>query len=113
APIDVAVMTANGPFNALLRAFARPSNLVYWVILVTHVVWTYERNKSEREIRTATLERLLSDARLNTLRAQLHPHFLFNSLNTISAHIETNPRAARLMLEHVGHLLRMSLEHHE
>jgi two-component system LytT family sensor kinase len=113
APIDAAVMTANGPLNALGRAFARPSNLVYWVILVTHVVWTFERNKAEREIRTATLERLLSDARLNTLRAQLHPHFLFNSLNTISAHIESNPRAARLMLEHMGDLLRMSLEYHE
>jgi two-component system, LytTR family, sensor kinase len=39
-------------------------------------------------IRTAELERLLSTARLNNLRNQLQPHFLFNALNAISAYVE-------------------------
>jgi two-component system, LytTR family, sensor kinase len=53
------------------------------------------------------------DARLAALRSQLHPHFLFNSLNAISAYIDGSPRTARLMLERVGDLLRLSLEHYE
>src|SRR5205085_7447075 len=65
----------------------------------------------ERQVRTAELERLLAESRLNTLRSQLHPHFLFNTLNAISAHVEHNPRIARRMLEQLGDLLRLSLEH--
>jgi signal transduction histidine kinase len=48
-------------------------------------------------------------ARLNSLRMQLDPHFLFNALNTISAQLEREPRQARKMLEHLGDLLRLSL----
>ena len=41
---------------------------------------------------------------------QLNPHFLFNALNTISAQVERDPRLARAMIEHLGDLLRLSLE---
>src|SRR4029077_18183781 len=61
--------------------------------------------------RTSTLERLLSEARLATLGSQLDPHFLFNTLNSISAYVESAPRQARLMIEQLGDLLRLSLEH--
>jgi two-component system LytT family sensor kinase len=47
------------------------------------------------------------------LRMQLEPHFLFNALNTISAHVESDPRAARRMIEELGELLRCSLESHD
>ena len=58
------------------------------------------------------LERLLSEARLATLRSQLDPHFLFNTLNSISLPTwRARPRQARLMLEQLGDLLRLSLEH--
>jgi len=56
------------------------------------------------------LERRFSEARLNSLRMQLDPHFLFNALNTISSQVEREPRLARTMIEHLGDLLRMSLE---
>jgi LytS/YehU family sensor histidine kinase len=56
------------------------------------------------------LERRFSEARLNALRMQLDPHFLFNALNTISAQVERDPRLARGMIEHLGDLLRLSLE---
>jgi LytS/YehU family sensor histidine kinase len=56
------------------------------------------------------LERSFSEARLNSLRMQLDPHFLFNALNTISAQVEREPRLARQMIEHLGDLLRLSLE---
>jgi len=41
---------------------------------------------------------------------QLEPHFLFNTLNTISSQIERDPKLARGMIEHLGDLLRLSLE---
>ena len=41
---------------------------------------------------------------------QLDPHFLFNALNTVSSQVERDPRLARNMIEHLGDLLRLSLE---
>ena len=49
------------------------------------------------------------EARLQGLRAQLHPHFLFNALNTISAFTETDPPTARRLMGQLGSLLRASL----
>ena len=112
-PIDLAVSSADSPLEVLSRALTRPSNLVYWVILSTHRVLTYEQEKKQQELKTARLEVLFADARLATLRSQLHPHFLFNSLNAISAYIETAPRVAIQMLAQLSDLLRMSLQHHE
>ena len=87
--------------------------LVYWLIVGIYAAYDYATVLRERQVRTAELERLLAESRLNTLRSQLHPHFLFNTLNAISAHAEPNPRIARRMLEHLGDLLRLSLEHAE
>jgi len=56
------------------------------------------------------MERNFSQARLNALRTQLDPHFLFNALNTISSQVERNPGLARAMIEHLGDLLRVSLD---
>ena len=112
-PIDLAVSSADSTVEVLSRALVRPSNLVYWVILSTHLVMTYEQEKKQHDLKTARLEVLFADARLATLRSQLHPHFLFNSLNAISAYIETAPRVAIQMLAQLSDLLRMSLQHHE
>ena len=57
---------------------------------------------------TARLQRP-TESRLHSLRLQLDPHFLFNALNTISAQTEANPKLARLMIEHLGDLLRSTL----
>jgi LytS/YehU family sensor histidine kinase len=56
------------------------------------------------------MERNFTEARLNLLRMQLDPHFLFNALNTISSQVERDPKLTRRMIEHLGDLLRMSLE---
>jgi hypothetical protein len=70
-----------------------------------------ERQANELALQAAELERRLTEARLQSLRAQLHPHFLFNALNTISAFTETNPKTARRLMEQLGDLLRASLTH--
>jgi two-component system, LytTR family, sensor kinase len=84
--------------------------LVYWLIVGMYAAYDYAKVLRERQVHSAELERLLAESRLNTLRSQLHPHFLFNTLNAISAHVERNPRVARRMLEQLGSLLRLSLE---
>jgi signal transduction histidine kinase len=67
------------------------------------------RRARQRELRAAQLERSLAQAQLRGLRLQLQPHFLFNALNTISAVMYTDPRAADEMLEQLAELLRASL----
>ena len=58
----------------------------------------------------AQLQAQLADARLGALRAQLDPHFLFNTLNAVSALVERDPRGVRRMLSRLGELLRHTLE---
>ena len=70
-----------------------------------------ERQAAELALRTADLERRLVESRLQSLRAQLQPHFLFNALNTISAFTETDPQTARRLMGQLGDLLRASLTH--
>jgi len=79
------------------------------IALIAHVVAYYSRFK-EREIRTTQLEGQLAKAHLQTLKSQLQPHFLFNTLNSISALMMTDVAAADRMMVSLGDLLRMSLD---
>ncbi|HEV8147623.1 MAG TPA: histidine kinase [Bryobacteraceae bacterium] len=63
-----------------------------------------------RQVRATELEKSLAQAQLHNLRLQLHPHFLFNTLNTISAVMYEDVPAADRMLARLSDLLRMSLE---
>ena len=85
-----------------------------WLICVLIVgalqAYRYYERYMNTELRLERLEHSFSEARLNALRMQLDPHFLFNALNTISSHVERDPKLTRRMIEHLGDLLRMSLE---
>jgi signal transduction histidine kinase len=84
--------------------------LIYWVIVGGLLAYRYYERYVSSELRLERLEHSYSEARLNALRMQLDPHFLFNALNTISSHVERDPKLTRRMIEHLGDLLRMSLE---
>jgi signal transduction histidine kinase len=84
--------------------------LVYWLILGAWQAQRYYDRYIASELRLERLEKNFSEARLNALRMQLDPHFLFNALNTISSQLERDPKLARGMIEHLGDLLRLSLE---
>jgi len=86
--------------------------LVYSLIVGVSEVYLYHQRSLSAELQMKRLERNFSAARLNALRMQLDPHFLFNALNTISAQVEREPRLARTMIEHLGDLLRLSLDSH-
>jgi sensor histidine kinase YesM len=92
--------------------------LIYCVIASASISRDYAAQVRERErqahdlaLERAELERDLVEARLQGLRAQLQPHFLFNALNTISAFTETDPPTARRLMGQLGSLLRATLAH--
>jgi len=62
------------------------------------------------QVELATVEKRLIEWRLNALRLQLEPHFLFNTLNAISSELAANPEQAREMIEDLGALLRRSID---
>jgi len=72
-------------------------------------IWDALAAARRRELRAAQLEGSLARAELRNLRLQLQPHFLFNALNTISATMYDDPRAADEMLAQLAELLRASL----
>jgi two-component system LytT family sensor kinase len=84
--------------------------LIYWVIAGALQAYRYYERYMSSELRLERLEHSFAEARLNSLRMQLDPHFLFNALNTISSHVERDPKLTRRMIEHLGDLLRLSLE---
>jgi two-component system, LytTR family, sensor kinase len=97
-------------FANALRGMFLWNLLIYWVIAGGWQAYRYNQSYVSSELRSERLERQFSEARLNVLRMQLNPHFLFNALNTISSQVERDPRLARAMIEHLGDLLRLSLE---
>lgn len=78
------------------------------VIGLAHSIHFYRRFR-ERERRALFLESNLASARLNALRAQLQPHFLFNSLNAVAALLRRDPRLAEATLMSLSELLRLAL----
>src|SRR5262245_1857472 len=84
--------------------------VVYWAILGFSHALAYYRESRERALQSLQLEAQLAQARLQALKMQLNPHFLFNSLNTVSQLIYEEPEKADRMITHLGELLRLSLE---
>jgi two-component system, LytTR family, sensor kinase len=72
-------------------------------------IWNNTRNEKKLEEQ----ERLLAEARLAALTSQINPHFLFNTLNSVSSLIRTDPDQARLMVMRLSKVLRRLLRKHE
>lgn len=86
---------------------------VYWIIVSIVHAFTYYRRSEERERQAAELEARLAQARLDALRMQLHPHFLFNTLNAIATLVHKDANAADEMINNLSELLRTTLEDSE
>jgi signal transduction histidine kinase len=92
-----------------LRFASQLDMVTYWVVIgVAHAVAFYKR-QTERELQSMRLSASLAEARLQVLRMELNPHFLFNTLNAISGFVYSDPRAADRMIARLGELLRLSL----
>ena len=73
------------------------------------LLWYTQKEQQQESERKADLERLAREAELNKLRQQLQPHFLFNSLNSISALTGRQPEKARHMIQQLSDFLRGTL----
>jgi two-component system LytT family sensor kinase len=83
---------------------------IYLLIALTSYAFSYYRRYREGQLRTLQLEAQLSHAQLQALKMQLQPHFLFNTLHSISALLNKDPEAARKMITRLGDFLRLTLE---
>lgn len=91
---------------------------VYAFVLVCSMLWKYYRLNRDREkaahvaaMRQVELERSLDISRMEALRAQVNPHFLFNTLNSIASLVESSSnREAYKMIELLAALLRSGLD---
>lgn len=86
---------------------------VYLCVVGIEHATRYFVEAREREVQVARLSEQLSGARFAALQAQLNPHFLFNTLNTITVLVRDNDRAAAVnIIEHLSELLRRTLTRH-
>ena len=83
--------------------------LAYWGVLAATYVLAYYRRSQDRDLRSSQLEARLAQARLQVLEMELQPHFLFNTLNTVSALVHKDPDTAERMIARLGDLLRLTL----
>jgi signal transduction histidine kinase len=86
----------------LLMTYAAVAGLSYAL--------SYNREAQQRQLREANLESRLVEARLRTLEAELHPHFLFNTLHAISTLVHSDPEAADRMISRLSDLLRLTFD---
>ena len=83
-----------------------------WYLLLVGAAYTvaYYRRMRDREVHAARLDESLAEARLEALKMQIQPHFLFNTLHTISELVHVDPDAAERMIVRVGDLLRLTVD---
>jgi two-component system LytT family sensor kinase len=99
-------------FLSRMKGAVGPDLLVYGAVLGVCYATDYYRKYREREFLASQLEAQLAQAQLDSLRMQLHPHFLFNTLNGIVGLVRDNKnQAAVSMLVGLSDLLRHALEH--
>lgn len=105
------------PFQNLLVVDLHINFLLYATVVgLTQAAVYYrrfrerERRAAELELEAAQLETQLARAQLDALKMQLHPHFLFNTLNTISVLMQEDVEAANRMLLRLSDLLRLALK---
>jgi sensor histidine kinase YesM len=89
--------------------------LVFGIAATAYETLRHQLEHTTLELRTKELEReralkLATEARLSSLESRLHPHFLFNTLNSVSSLIREDPKRAERLIEQMAALLRFSLD---
>lgn len=100
-----------GEYMHLVWMYFHEGILVYFAIVGTDVAFDYYQRYRDREVQAARLKEQLAQAQLQALRAQLQPHFLFNTLNSIVGLVRNNEnKAAITMTAQLSELLRHVLD---
>ena len=82
--------------------------IALWLLL--YMIWHYlERNRRD-EVDRLNLEKTVKELELKTIKSHINPHFIFNSLNSIRALVDENPKRARTAITELSNILRSSLQ---
>ena len=85
--------------------------LLYVLIASNYYLIIYYQNFKDKLVRESELKSLVKESQLSSLKSQINPHFLFNSLNSISALTMVSPERAQDMVINLSDFLRYSLSH--
>jgi two-component system, LytTR family, sensor kinase len=83
--------------------------LLYWTIVLTEHAFVYYKRYQNGLLNAARLQTELARAQLHALKMQLHPHFLFNALHTVTALVHEDPDRAEITISRLSELLRLFL----
>lgn len=114
--IGYMLILGRGPDITLFRAFNFVYYnldrwlLIYWLILILRHAFDYYHSYRKGELKASELRTQLVQSQLEALKMQVHPHFLFNTLHSISALLSKDTEAARKMITRLGDFLRLTLE---
>jgi two-component system, LytTR family, sensor kinase len=89
-----------------------PQLLFYFAVLAAGFAREYFLRTRQQQAHAARLQAQLAEARLDALRMQVNPHFLFNTLHAISAMVERDPSGVRKMIARLSELLRHTTDAH-
>jgi two-component system LytT family sensor kinase len=115
--LNIAEKNTGGYFPVLWQLLTSPTMvnfrlrlLIYTIIVLVSLTIDYYTRFQKRELELSRLEKQLADAQLQALKMQLHPHFLFNTLNSVSALMYKDVQAAEAMILKLTNFLHMTLE---
>ena len=83
-------------------------NIIIWNLI--YFIYHYVTKSRKQQLDTLRLEALVKDLELQTIKAHINPHFIFNSLNSIRALVDENPERARKAVTELSNILRSSMQ---
>jgi two-component system, LytTR family, sensor kinase len=102
---DYQLILETGIYGRLIAGF-----FFYLVIILFYYLVIYYQNIQEKVVAEGKLNSMIQEAKLDVLKSQMNPHFIFNSLNSVSSLIITSPAKAQEMVIKLASFLRYSLE---
>jgi signal transduction histidine kinase len=82
--------------------------IALWLLL--YMIWHYLERNRRAEVDRLNLEKTVKELELKTIKSHINPHFIFNSLNSIRALVDENPKRARTAITELSNILRSSLQ---
>jgi len=110
SPEPLKLYDAFREIQRIVAVYFHMNVLTYWAVLGVGYGREYYQRFRDREMRAVQLQAQLTEAHLQALKMQLHPHFLFNTFNTISSLMHRSVDEADRVLAVLGDLLRYSLK---
>lgn len=99
--------------NASIPWRAGNGFLFYGLIIIVYYLMLYYQNFREKAVKESELKTLIKESELSSLKSQINPHFLFNSLNSISSLTIIEPEKAREMIIKLSDFLRYTISYNE